>query len=107
MNRAMDWTNWVSSLHVFLIFFGPMLSAGSMMQDQTQWSTLGSKSLGKVPLSCPTSCCASAKAGSDTEIFRISLSIFLMKCCVLFCFPISELTQQLLLFLAMKCSGST
>lgn len=79
MNRAMDWTSWVSSFCVFLIFFGPTLSAGNMMQDQTQWSTPGSKSSGKVPLSCPTSFCASAKARPDTEIFRISLSIILMK----------------------------
>lgn len=78
----MDWTSRVSCLCAVLIFFGPMLSARSMMQHQ--WSTLGSKSSGKVPLYCPIFCHTSAKAHPDTEIFRISLSIILINFFFLF-----------------------
>lgn len=92
-------------LTCIFIFFDHLtwFSTGSMMQNQTQQFTPDSMNSGRVPVSCSTSFCVSAKAHPDTEIFRISLSIILMKH---FCFP-SELTQQLLLFLAMKHLGST
>lgn len=83
MARAMDWTSRVSSSCAFLPGFDPMFFTGSMVQNQTQWFTPRSMNSGRVPVSCPTSCCATAKAHPDTEIARISLSIILM---TRFCF---------------------
>lgn len=86
--RGHDLSNQLGKLGVQLtcifIFSDPMFFAGSMMQNQAQWLTPGSMNSGRVPVSCSTSFCASAKAHPDTEIFRISLSIILMK---RFCFP--------------------
>lgn len=87
--RGHDPSNRLDKLGVefmcILIFSDPMFSAGSMMQNQTQWLTPGSMNSGRVPVSCSTSFCVSAKAHPDREIFRISLSIILVKC---FCFPL-------------------
>lgn len=83
-----DQSNWLDNLGVqfmcIFIFFDSIFSTGSMMQNQTQWLTSGSMNPGRVPVSWSTSCCVSAKAHQDTEIFWISLSIILMKH---FCFP--------------------